>query len=82
MKINTKTLAEWTKAKFAASGGKPFGEAQICQLGIDLRGYFKDEGMFCLTISWEEVAILAKEKGFLMDLSQYAKEIAKKIAKK
>jgi hypothetical protein len=78
MKITLKTLAEWQESKMKASGGGPIGEAQICTLGVDLRGYFKTSDgrheMYALTLSWEEVAQLAKEKGVLLDLTAYAKE--------
>lgn len=78
MKITLKTLAEWQESKMKSSVGATIGEAQICTLGIDLRGYFKrDDGgheMYALTLSWEEVAQLAKEKGVLLDLTEYAKE--------
>jgi hypothetical protein len=69
VKMTMKKLSEWHRGKLRmANGSNGWGEAQICKQGVDLRGTFND-GMWILTLSWEEVAALARKRGLRYNLS-------------
>ena len=56
-------MAARKRTKKKPALGKPFATAQVCPLGLDMWGTFPDGSMYLFSLSWAEVASLAKKRG-------------------
>lgn len=62
-RLTSEDLDRWNRKKLALAGESGrWGEVQVCSLGVDLRAVTKD-GMWVLTLTWDEVAELAQQRG-------------------